>query len=94
MSGRGCVVGIEGVAGIGCEVAPACAGRRDSLAAAHRAGPRSRLMARAAIKARANTGLFEKLWEREELADRNSGRVAAASGQVYVGSRTPRPPEA
>jgi len=43
-------------------------------------------MARAATRARAHSGLYGRLAEREELAARNGGRVVAASGQVYVGS--------
>jgi hypothetical protein len=43
-------------------------------------------MARATTQARTHVGLYGKLWDREELADRNGGRVVQSSGQVYVGS--------
>jgi hypothetical protein len=42
-------------------------------------------MARAATRARAQTGLYGLLAAREELAARNGWRMVQASGQVYRG---------
>ena len=43
-------------------------------------------MARAATHTRTHTGLYGSLWDREEVAARNGGRVELPSGQVYDGS--------
>jgi hypothetical protein len=43
-------------------------------------------MARLATRARTQTGLYGILWDREESAARNGGRVQQSSGQIYVGS--------
>lgn len=43
-------------------------------------------MARTATGATAHSGLYGLLWDREEMAASNGGRVELASGQVYVGS--------